>query len=454
MIYFSLSANAYSSEEITVYPYDLRLGDVDNNGEVNVDDACEIQRYLALFQTGKPSDIPERWYSDIMDIDRNGSASIFDVTVLQQYLADIDKSDLNINKVVYSRYQRLLRATESLSNDEVTYYDAVNSNVDLYLSASDSEVTKYCNEENLDKPLALELDIPPDAKTIYLIDTVSKSGSVHAVKSDCFFIKNLIPGRVYRYLITDSENRLIKLGECSAKGRLRMIDAGGNTFNIRDLGGWSCDGGTLKYGLIYRGCELNGNIYNISLSEEQKHFFSDLLGIRDEIDLRSDDEIAGADGVFGTKDDINSSALGNSTDYKRYTVAPYSAGINLNNPYQTEYYSSLIKRIVKDVSENKPSYIHCLVGADRTGTVCALIEALCGVSREDIEREYELTSFARGNIRKKSSEEWQSLIKYLNNMDGNSLRDKAVNYALKSGVTKSEINTLRKALIDGNPEII
>ena len=26
--------------------------------------------------------------------------------------------------------------------------------------------------------------------------------------------------------------------------------------NVRDLGGWSCDGGTVKYGKLFRGSEL------------------------------------------------------------------------------------------------------------------------------------------------------------------------------------------------------
>ena len=41
----------------------------------------------------------------------------------------------------------------------------------------------------------------------------------------------------------------------------------------------------------------------------------------------------------------------------------------------------------------KATYIHCKWGADRTGTVIALIQALCGMSEEDIVKDWELTSF-------------------------------------------------------------
>lgn len=452
---FSSSATAYSSNQITLYPYDLCLGDADNNGAINIDDACEIQRYIALLQNNKPKDISNEWYTDITDVDRNGVTSVFDVTLLQQYLADINPESYGINTVLFSRYQRLLQATESLPDVEVSYFDAVKPQVRDYLSNPETPVTDYCLVEfNLDKPNSYKLSIPADSEKIYIIDTVSKTGRSYSVESDYFTIKNLIPGRLYRYIFSGKNNNLIKAGECCANGKLRMIDAGGSTFNIRDLGGWSCDGGTLKYGMVYRGCELNGSIYKISLSESQRLLFTGGLGIRDEIDLRSDYETSGDDGVFGTQDDIKSSALGSVTDYERFTVAPYSGGIDLNNTYQTECYARLIKRIAKDVSENKPCYIHCLVGADRTGTICALIEAICGVPQKDIEHDYELTSFAFGNIRQKSNEEWLGLIDYLSKMDGNSLRDKAVSYALKSGVTKQEINLLRNALIDGNPEIL
>ena len=43
---------------------------------------------------------------------------------------------------------------------------------------------------------------------------------------------------------------------------------------------------------------------------------------------------------------------------------------------------------------------------------------------------------------------------YLNTMEGTALQDKAISFALKAGVTKNELNAMRKALIDGEPKAI
>ena len=46
------------------------------------------------------------------------------------------------------------------------------------------------------------------------------------------------------------------------------------------------------------------------------------------------------------------------------------------------------------VSEDKEAagvLVHCAAGKDRTGTLCALIQAILGVSREDIMADYMLT---------------------------------------------------------------
>ena len=37
---------------------------------------------------------------------------------------------------------------------------------------------------------------------------------------------------------------------------LRLINGGTYGQNIRDLGGWACDGGTIKYGMLYRGADV------------------------------------------------------------------------------------------------------------------------------------------------------------------------------------------------------
>ena len=347
-----------------------------------------------------------------------------------------------------------------------------------------------------ERPNGGQIAIPDGGVKLTLYDTVANTKWSVNISGDTYTVKNLIPNRLYTYVITDIDDTVIKTGSCKASGQVRTIDAGKATtyyttdpsttfkrpiFNIRDLGGWACDGGRLKYGVIYRGCRLNGNYtsgqtrYGISISPAQIDFFKNFLGIRDEIDFRQvkDDpdlgntETAGDDAEYETTDDIKDTALGIGVDYTIIPINPYLRGIEIksDNAEMNRRYANVIKRIARDIEEGKPCYMHCLEGADRTATVAMLILAICGVSRNDIERDYELTSFSKdyaGNRNRRArndtaqSYRWMNLIQYLlgSAFSGSTFRDKIIDYVLKIGVTIEEINTIRAGLIDGEPEKI
>ena len=236
-------------------------------------------------------------------------------------------------------------------------------------------------------------------------------------------------------------------GHLTPTGALRMIKVGttlaaGSPFNIRDLGGWPCDGGTIRYGLLFRGGELNGNSYGVVLTDADKAVFLDQLNIRAEIDLRSASEIA----------DITSSALGYAVAWEHYAISPYAAGINVNGTGLS--YAPVLRSIIKHVCNNDPCYIHCLLGADRTGTVCAIIESLLGISQSNMDKDYELTSFKAGELRKRNNDLYVGFVDYIGTMEGTTWRDKMVNWAQRIGITIDEINALRTAMIDGTPDVL
>ena len=368
----------------------------------------------------------------------------------------------------YSKvFDMIVRGFIGLEAVEYNLYDST-SKTDLYTYMSQPDYDDYNtdspysytyipaqdgfneDEEN-DKSQPAPIQLPSGSRKIIIHDTVSGEEWTETGITSNYKIKNLIPNRRYSYIAFYSSGNIIQSGVCQANGQVRMIDATCGTttnapFNVRDLGGWTCYDGTtaigkLKYGMIYRGGELNKSV---TLTTAQQNFFRNVLGIKDEIDLRSN---SGASGITDT-------ALGIGVSYTRIPLLYYQLSLA-----EGEKYATLIKRIANNIKENKVTYIHCQAGADRTGQLCMMIEAICGVSQSDIDRDYELTSFSfmpdgTRNYRIRSAStnaDWKQFVLGVAETDGATFRDKVVNYLIMNGVSADEINIIRSGLIDGNP---
>lgn len=106
-----------------------------------------------------------------------------------------------------------------------------------------------------------------------------------------------------------------------------------------------------------------------------------------------------------------------------------------------------------------PTYFHCSAGADRTGVVAFLCEAILGMSQSDMDKEYELTCFYSGvenddQARRRNEIIWTREINIINSYSGATFRDKAVNYMVSCGITIEKINAFRAAMINGTPDIL
>ena len=204
--------------------------------------------------------------------------------------------------------------------------------------------------------------------------------------------------------------------------------------NVRDLGGWAADGGTVKYGLLFRGGYADSRSH-AELVEE--------LGIRHDLDLRGTSE-AGGITVSPIGSDIFYTC---ATDYAIYSIAnaaPWK--INLGTVFNSAIHG-------------EPVYFHCSAGADRTGTLACVLEGILGMSQSDIDKDYELTCFYKGTAtddqaRRRNESEWTGLINAINAKSGSTFRDKCVTFAAELGFTADEINAFRAAMIDGTPETV
>lgn len=236
---------------------------------------------------------------------------------------------------------------------------------------------------------------------------------------------NLVPGVTHPFAVGE------RAGTLKPLDFLRYIQT--NTWNVRDLGGWSCDGGTVKYGLLFRGGEPSTADYNVLVCE---------LGIKYDLNLRGSSEATWTKSPLG--DDVY---FVKADAYNWYSLA------------NTDAWRINLRCVFDAVVHGEPVYFHCAAGADRTGTLACVLEGLLGMSQSDIDKDYELTTFYSGsdtdaNARRRNEDEWKGLIAEINAKSGNTFRDKCVTFAAELGFTSAEINAYRKAMIDGSPETV
>lgn len=221
---------------------------------------------------------------------------------------------------------------------------------------------------------------------------------------------------------------------------IRTRDGSAEAWNVRDLGGWACDGGTVKYGLLIRGGKLAAEDRAVLIGE---------LGIQHDLDLRGREG-----GGSGDEPDMTESPLGSDVWYTRaqqyawYALTPVAS------------WQLYLRCVFDAVTHREPVYFHCSAGADRTGTLACVLEGLLGMSQSDIDKDYELTTFYSGSgtdatARRRNETDWKGLISAINAVSGDSFRDKCLHFAVGTcGMSMADINAYRSAMIDGTPEML
>ena len=233
-----------------------------------------------------------------------------------------------------------------------------------------------------------------------------------------------------------------KAGTLKPLDALRWIrtSAGATAWNVRDLGGWPCDGGTVKYGLLIRGGKLAVADRSVLVGE---------LGIQHDLDLRGR-EGGGSD----DEPEMMESPLGSDVWYTRTQQYAWYA----LTPVAT--WQAYLRCVIDAVTHREPVYFHCTAGADRTGTLACVLEGLLGMSQSDIDKDYELTTFYSGSgsdaaARRRNESDWKGLINAINAVSGDTFRDKCVHFAVGTcGMSMADINAYRAAMTNGEPETL
>lgn len=166
----------------------------------------------------------------------------------------------------------------------------------------------------------------------------------------------------------------------------RWILPSGAAHNLRDLGGYACEGGVTRFNVVLRSDQL------FALNDADKRLLLD-NGLTDVIDLRSDGERRAFPNSFLDDAQVNLHTVKLNHEMDEFQFSPndfknmgemYIAMVDTNG----REYTRMLKVIA---SAQGISIVHCMAGKDRTGIVCALLLLLLGVNRHDVVADYQIT---------------------------------------------------------------
>lgn len=302
-----------------------------------------------------------------------------------------------------------------------------------------------------------------------------------------FDVWNLEVAREYRIRVSGGATAVESTFRTSDHApRLLRIDS---IPNVRDLGGRiGLDGRRVRQGLIYRSAGLNENANDyctgpetyelwktgrLADSEEGREYlvwinehktlrpedFKEMkktmvvknwrpgfdrltsvdrdymarkLGIRTDIDLRSKRECYGMKG----------SPLGESV---RWIHAPYSAYGGITNEMGRTAFSKAFSALLDE--RNYPVDFHCIAGADRTGSLAYLLNALLGVREDELTKDWEVTVWWSPTMHGHAVC-LDQLSAALSSFPGETVCERAENYAIQAGFSRADIEKFRKIMLE------
>ena len=358
---------------------------------------------------------------------KDGSTATMTLDQMPEKIAAISSSPIVDDSLENTVQYRQMNATAAGFIADVDYTENANdysvTNVIPYYSAT----TTYSKEE----PDGLKIKVP--ANTTLTVTQGNKTRS--DVVSGADVIYNMEPLKAGAFAFSGKTYKIVP------EGGVRMIYTP-SVWNVRDLGGWACTGGRVKYGKIFRG----GHFGNIT--DADKSTLVNWLGVATDIDLRNNSETGG----------ITTSPLGAGVEYFHQSLDFYANAVSTSAASARTV--AVLKKVMACVAANKPCYFHCMSGADRTATIAYILLSLLGVSQSDKDKEYELTAFSdeadgkrfrSSNYNVTNGNGWYPLIKYFRDTyTGENDNEKVVAWAVANGITAAEINVFRAAMISGD----
>ena len=172
------------------------------------------------------------------------------------------------------------------------------------------------------------------------------------------------------------------------------------------------------------------------INDGNRSLWLDTLGIRTDIDLRSEGEVRGMEG----------SPLGPTVAWVNVSSSAY-AGMQEERgriPF------SKVFRVFLDPA-NYPIDFHCIAGQDRTGAVGFILNALLGVEEEELYLDWEATAFWNPSPAFNHEKLFLKLVRGFDRWPGDPIRERVEAYVRSLGFDDADIATLRDILLEPAP---
>ena len=220
-----------------------------------------------------------------------------------------------------------------------------------------------------------------------------------------------------------------------------------NIPNLRDAGGiLNKDGKELRRGVFYRSAGWNDNATankkkpesewrkgKSRLSDAGRKVALEKLGLKTDLDLRSDRECWGMTG----------SPIGESVLWKHVSFGHYDAF------EKKPQLKAAVKEVFATLADpaRRPLVFHCIGGADRTGCLAYFIQALCDVDDDTLVKDWELTCCYTARptfVHEKGMDRLQAM---LSKYPGATTKARVESFLSSCGVTDAEMAAVRAALL-------
>jgi len=99
-------------------------------------------------------------------------------------------------------------------------------------------------------------------------------------------------------------------------------------------------------------------------------------------------------------------------------------------------------------AERYPLVFHCIAGADRTGSLAFVLEALLGVDEDELYKDWEVTGFDKSKLDFRHETRFDKLVNGFDAYPGATIYDRVAAFVKSCGFTDADIARFREMMLE------